>query len=165
VRIGIVVAKFNKQVTADLLKACVGTLTAHRVRKEDIHVVRVPGAFEIPLVARAMARSGRFDAIICLGAVIRGETPHFDYICAEVSRGISQAALETDVPIIFGVLTTDTVAQAKERANPERLNRGGAAARSAIEMVTVIRRVKIMGQKSDAGPSAAPWPASRRSAN
>jgi 6,7-dimethyl-8-ribityllumazine synthase len=164
-RIGIVAAKFNKQVTSALLNACVDTLSAHRVRKEDIHVVRVPGAFEIPLVARTMARSSRFDAIICLGAVIRGDTPHFDYICSEVSRGIGQAALDTDVPVIFGVLTTDTVAQAEERAHPEKLNRGGAAARSAIEMVVVMRQVKTAGQKSDAGPSAAPRPATRRSAS
>ncbi len=164
-RIGIVAAKFNKQVTGALLNACVDTLSAHRVRKEDIHVVRVPGAFEIPLVARTMARSSRFDAIICLGAVIRGDTPHFDYICSEVSRGIGQAALDTDVPVIFGVLATDTVAQAEERAHPEKLNRGGAAARAAIEMVAVMRRMKIVGQKSDAGPSAAPRLARRRFAS
>jgi 6,7-dimethyl-8-ribityllumazine synthase len=147
-RFGIVAAKFNQQVTSKLLNGCVDTLTAHRVRTQDIHVVRVPGAFEIPLVARTMARSSRFDAIICLGAVIRGDTPHFDYICSEVSRGIGQAALDTDVPIIFGVLTTDTVAQAEERAHPEKLNRGGAAARSAMEMVRVMRLLKGQADKS-----------------
>ena len=115
-RFGIVVAKFNKFVTSKLLSSCVEGLTKHGVKADDIEVVRVPGAFEIPLVARTMARSKRFDAVICLGAVIRGDTPHFDYISAEASRGIGQAALDADVPIIFGVLTTHTVAQAIERA-------------------------------------------------
>jgi 6,7-dimethyl-8-ribityllumazine synthase len=164
-RIGVVAAKFNQQVTNKLLNACVDTLTAHGVRKENMNVVRVPGAFEIPLVARAMAKSGRFDAIICLGAVIRGDTPHFEYISAEVSRGIGQAAVDTDVPIIFGVLTTETVAQATERADPKKFNRGGEAAKSAIEMVMVMRQVRTMGQNSDAGPSAGLRPATRRSAN
>jgi 6,7-dimethyl-8-ribityllumazine synthase len=164
-RIGIVAAKFNQQVTNKLLNACVDTLTAHGVRKKNMNVVRVPGAFEIPLVARAMAKSGRFDAVICLGAVIRGDTPHFEYISAEVSRGIGQAALDTDVPIIFGVLTTETVAQAVERADTKKLNRGGDAAKSAIEMVMVMREVKIIGQNSDAEPSAGPRPAARRLAN
>jgi len=105
-------------------------------------VVRVPGAFEIPLVAQTIARSGRVDAVICVGAVIRGDTPHFDYICSEVSRGIGRVALDSDVPIIFGVLTTETVAQAEERAHPGKFNRGGAAAKSAIEMVRVMRMIK-----------------------
>jgi len=147
-RIGVVAAKFNQQVTNKLLNACVDMLTAHGVRKESMNVVRVPGAFEIPLVARAMAQSGRVDAVICLGAVIRGDTPHFEYISAEVSRGIGQAALDTDIPIIFGVLTTETVAQATERADPKRFNRGGDAAKSAIEMVKVMRQVKNVGRKS-----------------
>jgi len=141
-RFGIVAAKFNQQVTSKLLNACVEALTAHGVRQESIHVVRVPGAFEIPLVAQAMARSGRFDAVICVGAVIRGDTLHFDYICSEVSRGIGRVALDSDVPIIFGVLTTETVAQAEERAHPGKFNRGGAAAKSAIEMVRVMRMIK-----------------------
>jgi 6,7-dimethyl-8-ribityllumazine synthase len=164
-RIGIVAAKFNQQVTNKLVNACANTLTAHGVRKENIDVVRVPGAFEIPLVARTMAKSGRFDAVICLGAVIRGDTPHFEYISAEVSRGIGQAALDTDVPIIFGVLTTETVAQAVERADTKKFNRGGEAAKSAIEMVMVMRRVKTVGQNSDAWPSAGSRPAARRPAN
>ncbi len=164
-RIGIVVAKFNQQVTNKLLNACVDMLTAHGVCKENMNVVRVPGAFEIPLVARAMAQSGRFDAVICLGAVIRGDTPHFEYISAEVSRGIGQAALDTDVPMIFGVLTTETVAQAVERADRKKFNRGGEAAKSAIEMVTVMRQVNRMRQNSDAGSSATLRPASRRPAN
>ena len=164
-RIGIVAAKFNQQVTNKLVNACVNMLTAHGVRKENMNVLRVPGAFEIPLVARAMARSGRFDAIVCLGAIIRGDTPHFEYISAEVSRGIGQAALDTDVPIIFGVLTTETVAQAVERADTKKFNRGGEAAKSAIDMVMVMREVSRIRQKSDAETSVAPRPAARRLAN
>jgi 6,7-dimethyl-8-ribityllumazine synthase len=138
-RFGIVVARFNKFVTSKLLSSCVDGLTSHGVKADDIEAVRVPGAFEIPLVARVMARTKRFDAVVCLGAVIRGDTPHFDYISAEVSRGIGQAALDADVPIIFGVLTTHTIAQAIERSDPTKFNRGGEAAVSAIEMATVMR--------------------------
>jgi 6,7-dimethyl-8-ribityllumazine synthase len=141
-RFGIVVAKFNKFVTSKLLNSCVEGLAKHGVKTDDIEVVRVPGAFEIPLVARTMARAKRFDAVICLGAVIRGDTPHFDYISAETSRGIGQAALDADVPIIFGVLTTHTVAQAIERSEPAKYNRGGEAARSAIEMATLMRLLR-----------------------
>ncbi len=141
-RVGIVAAKFNAQITSRLLHACVETLIVHGVPQENVTVVRVPGAFEIPLVARTMAKSGRFDAVICLGAVIRGDTPHFEYICAEVSRGIGQAAVDTDVPVIFGVLTTETVAQAVERADRKKFNRGGEAAKSAIEMVVVMRKIR-----------------------
>lgn len=139
---GIVVAKFNQGVTGKLFQACVDALESHGVVKGAIDVVRVPGAFEIPLVARTMAEGGHVDAVICLGAVIRGDTPHFDYICAEVSRGIGQVALDTAVPIIFGVLTTETVAQAEERADPKKFNRGGEAAKSAIEMVRVMRMIR-----------------------
>lgn len=141
-KFGIVVAKFNKFVTSKLLSSCVDGLTKHGVAADDIEVVRVPGAFEIPLVAKTLAETKRFDAVICLGAVIRGDTPHFDYISAEASRGIGQAALDVDVPIIFGVLTTDTVAQAIERAEPNKFNRGGEAAKSAIEMATVMRMIR-----------------------
>jgi 6,7-dimethyl-8-ribityllumazine synthase len=141
-RFGIVVARFNQRITGKLLRACTDTLAYCGVAANDIRVVRVPGAFEIPLVARTMARTNCFDAVICLGAVIRGDTPHFDYICAEVSRGIGQAALETEVPIIFGVLTTETVAQAEERADQKKFNRGGAAAQSAIEMVMVMKMLR-----------------------
>ena len=141
-KFGIVVAKFNKFVTSKLLTACIEGLTKHGVAAEDIEAVRVPGAFEIPLVARTLAATKRFDAVICLGAVIRGDTPHFDYISTEASRGIGQAALDADVPIIFGVLTTDTVAQAIERADPAKFNRGGEAAKSAIEMATVMRMIR-----------------------
>ncbi len=141
-RFGIIVAKFNKFVTGKLLSACVEELTERGVHADDIEVVRVPGAFELPLVARTMARTKQFHAVICLGAVIRGDTPHFDYVSAEASRGIGQAALDADVPIIFGVLTTHTIAQAIERADPAKFNRGGAAAKSAIEMATVMRLLR-----------------------
>jgi 6,7-dimethyl-8-ribityllumazine synthase len=140
-KFGVVAAKFNQSVTGKLLSSCLAGLAKHGVKEGHIEVVRVPGAFEIPLVAKTLAESGRFDAVICLGAVIRGDTPHFDYICAEVSRGIGQAALETGVPIVFGVLTTETVAQAVERADPAKFNRGGEAAKVAIEMVTVFTRI------------------------
>ena len=141
-RFGIVVARFNKFVTSKLLSACVEGLTKQGAKTDDIEAVRVPGAFEIPLMARTMARTKRFDAVICLGAVIRGGTPHFDYISAEASRGIGQASLDADVPIIFGVLTTHTVAQAIERSDPAKFNRGGEAAKSAIEMATVMRLLR-----------------------
>ena len=141
-RFGIVVATFNQGVTRRLLAACLDELRDQGVGAGDIEVVRVPGTFELPLAARTLAHSTRFDAVICLGAVIRGETPHFEYISSEASRGIGQAALDTGVPIIFGVLTTDTVAQARERADPERFNRGGAAAQAAIDMARVMRMVR-----------------------
>ncbi len=153
-RVAIVVAKFNKFVTSKLLSACVGELTKQGVKADDVEVVRVPGAFEIPLVARTMARTKQFDAVICLGAVIRGDTPHFDYICAEVSRGVGQASLDTDVPIIFGVLTTHTVAQAIERAGSAKFDRGAEAARSAIEMATVMRKIKGEVSKLGSGKLA-----------
>ena len=136
---GIVASKFNKFVTSRLLAECVKALTKAGARDETIEVVRVPGAFEIPLVARQLARCGRFDAVICLGAVIRGDTPHFEYISTEVSRGIMQASMESNVPVVFGVLTTNTVAQAIERADPMKMNRGADAAKTAVEMVNVMR--------------------------
>ncbi|TKB75687.1 MAG: 6,7-dimethyl-8-ribityllumazine synthase [Nitrospira sp.] len=147
-RFGIVVARFNKFVTGKLLSACIDGLSKHGANQDDIEVVRVPGAFEIPLVARTMARTKRFDAVICLGAVIRGDTPHFDYISAEASRGIGQAALDADMPIIFGLLTTNTIAQAIERSDPAKFNRGGEAAKSAIEMATVMRIMKGSADKT-----------------
>jgi 6,7-dimethyl-8-ribityllumazine synthase len=153
-RVGIVAAKFNQSVTGKLLSSCLDRLTKQGVKDHHVEVVRVPGAFEIPLVAKTLAASGRFDAVICLGAVIRGDTPHFDYICAEVSRGIGQAALDTGVPIVFGVLTTETVAQAVERADPTKFNRGGEAAQVAIEMVTVLRCIGTMESKANGAGSA-----------
>jgi 6,7-dimethyl-8-ribityllumazine synthase len=147
-RFGIVVATFNKMVTDRLLSSCLDGLTKQGVKDADIEVVRVPGAFEIPLVARTLAKSDRLDAVICLGAVIRGDTPHFDFISAEASRGIGQAALDSGVPVIFGVLTTDTEAQAIERADPGTFNRGGEAAKSAIDMATVMRMLKGEADRS-----------------
>jgi 6,7-dimethyl-8-ribityllumazine synthase len=140
-KFGLVASKFNKFVTSRLLAEAITALTRAGAREEDLEVVRVPGAFEIPLVARQLARSGRFDAVIALGAVIRGETPHFDYIAGEASRGILQGSMETNVPIVFGVLTTDTVAQAIERADPAKHNRGAGAAVTAIEMANVMKQL------------------------
>lgn len=153
-RFGIVVATFNRMATDRLLSSCLDGLTKQGVKETDVEVVRVPGAFEIPLVARTLAKSGRLDAVICLGAVIRGDTPHFDFISAEASRGIGQAALDSGVPVIFGVLTTDTETQAIERADPGTFNRGGEAAKSAIEMAKVMRAIKadkVTGSKLTSG--------------
>ena len=138
-RIGLVVSKFNEFVTNRLTSAAVDTLKNQGVEEEHIDTVRVPGAFEIPLVARHLAGSKQYDAVICLGAVIRGETPHFDYISAEMSRGIAQASWETGIPIIFGVLTTNTAEQALERSGESEKNRGVDAARTAIEMATLMK--------------------------
>ena len=164
-RIGIVAAKFNQRITGKLLRACIDALESHGVERAAIHVVRVPGAFEIPLIAQTMARARRVDAVICLGAVIRGDTPHFDYICSEVSRGIGQVALDNGIPIIFGVLTTETIAQAEARADPEKFNRGGDAAKSAIEMVQVMRRLNRPAQELDAEHATRQFPAMRRHAD
>ena len=138
-RIGLVVSKFNEFVTNRLTSAAVDTLKNQGVEEEHIETVRVPGAFEIPLVARHLAGSKQYDAVICLGAVIRGETPHFDYISAEMSRGIAQASWETGIPIVFGVLTTNTAEQALERSGESEKNRGVDAARTAIEMATLMK--------------------------
>ena len=140
-RFGIVVSRFNEFVTSRLLAGAIETLTKAGVRESDVVVTRVPGAFEIPVVARRLARSHRFDAIICLGAVIRGDTPHFEYISAEASRGIMQTACEFEMPVIFGVLTTDTVQQAMERSGVSDQNRGADAARGAIEMANLMRKL------------------------
>ncbi|WNM57173.1 6,7-dimethyl-8-ribityllumazine synthase [Candidatus Nitrospira allomarina] len=137
----IVVSTFNEIVTSRLLAAAESTLTQLGTPPDHRQVIRVPGAFEIPLIAKTLAQSHRFDAVICLGAVIRGDTPHFEYICAETSRGIGQAALETGIPIIFGVLTTDTVDQAMERSGSPERNKGADAARSALEMAVLMKRL------------------------
>ncbi len=140
---GIVVSKFNEFVTSRLLASALDTLKQYGVNEKDIQIVRVPGAFEIPLIAYQLAASKQFHAIICLGAVIRGETPHFDYICAEAARGITQANLDTGVPVIFGVLTTNTVEQALERSGTPERNRGADAARTAIEMANLLKHPLI----------------------
>jgi 6,7-dimethyl-8-ribityllumazine synthase len=161
---GIVASKFNKFVTSRLLTECVKALTKAGATDDAVEVVRVPGAFEIPLVARQLARSGRFHAVICLGAVIRGDTPHFDYISRVVSEGILQASMESTVPVVFGVLTTDTVAQAIERADPAKLNRGADAAITAIEMADVMRLLNKEGSGEIPPPAGAVSPRAGRAA-
>ncbi|WP_342346678.1 6,7-dimethyl-8-ribityllumazine synthase [uncultured Nitrospira sp.] len=140
-QVAIVVSTFNEVVTSRLLAAAESTLTQLGTPPDHRQVIRVPGAFEIPLIAKTLAQSHRFDAVICLGAVIRGETPHFEYICAETSRGIGQASLDTGIPIIFGVLTTDTVAQAMERSGAPERNKGADAARTALDMAVLMKRL------------------------
>ncbi|MEE8219888.1 MAG: 6,7-dimethyl-8-ribityllumazine synthase [bacterium] len=136
-KIAIVVSRFNEFVTTRLLDGAVDGLTRTGVADEDITVVRVPGAFEIPLAAKRLATSGTYQAVVCLGAVIRGETPHFEYISAEAARGIAQASLESNVPVIFGVITTETVEQAMERSGTKDGNRGFEAALAAVEMASL----------------------------
>ncbi len=138
-KIAIVVARFNEFITGKLLSGAIDGLTRHGVSDHDITVAWVPGAFEIPLVAKKLAESKQFDAVITLGAVIRGATSHFDYVCSEAAKGVSQAAFASGVPVIFGVLTTDTIEQAIERAGTKAGNKGWEAAVSAIEMANVLR--------------------------
>ena len=138
IRVGIVAARFNEFIVSKLLSGCEDGLLRHGVRSEDIAVAWVPGAFEIPLAAQAMAKSGKYDAVITLGAVIRGATSHYDYVCAEVSKGVAQASLQTGKPVLFGVLTTDTIEQAIERAGTKAGNKGAECAQGAIEMVNLL---------------------------
>ena len=138
-RFGIVVARFNRSVTAPLLAGALEGLKAHGVADDDVVVAHVPGAFEIPFAADAMARAAKYHALICLGAVVRGETPHFDYICAEVTRGVGRIMAEQRLPIAFGVLTTDTIEQALARAGEGHGNKGYEAAVTAIEMARLAR--------------------------
>jgi 6,7-dimethyl-8-ribityllumazine synthase len=140
-KFGIVLSRFNDFITSRLLDGAVDGLLRHGAAEKDIEVVRVPGSFEIPLVAKKMAASGKYDAVVCLGTVIRGATPHFDYVAAEVSKGIASASLETGVPIAFGVITSDTIEQAVERAGSKSGNKGWDAAMTAIEMAQVIRQL------------------------
>ena len=139
IRVGIVAARFNEFIVSKLLSGCEDGLLRHGVRSEDIAVAWVPGAFEIPLAAQAMAKSGKYDAVIALGAVIRGATSHYDYVCAEVSKGVANVSLNTGVPVLFGVLTTDTIEQAIERAGTKAGNKGAECAQGAIEMVNLLR--------------------------
>ncbi len=139
-RFGIVVGRFNSFISEKLLSGALDALTRHGVKMEDVTVAWVPGSFEIPLLAKKMAKSGKFDAVICLGVIIRGATPHFDYVAAEASKGIAQAMLETEVPIAFGVLTTDSIEQAIERAGTKAGNKGFDAALSALEMVNLLKK-------------------------
>ena len=140
-KIGIVVARFNSFISERLLEGAIDSLVRSGVATEDIVVARVPGAYEIPLVAQRMARSGRHEAIICLGAVIRGATPHFDYVAGEVAKGTAQVMLDTSIPVLFGVLTTETIEQAIERAGTKAGNKGADAALCALELANLLRRL------------------------
>lgn len=141
IKIGIVAARFNEFITSKLLSGAMDGLLRHDVQEDNIHVAWVPGAFEIPLIASKMAKSQKYDAVICLGAVIRGSTSHYDYVCNEVSKGIASVSLESGVPVLFGILTTENIEQAIERAGTKAGNKGYDCAVSAIEMVNLIREM------------------------
>ena len=140
-KFGIVVSRFNEFITSRLLSGAEDTLVRHGVSEDDITVAWVPGAFEIPLIAKKMAKSGKYDGVICLGAVIRGATSHYDYVCNEVSKGIALVNMETEVPTGFGILTTENIEQAVERAGTKAGNKGAATAAAVIEMVNLARRL------------------------
>ena len=142
IKVGIVCARFNEFIVSKLLSGCEDGLLRHGVKPDDISVAWVPGAFEIPLITSKMAKSGKYDAVIALGAVIRGSTSHYDYVCAEVSKGVAHVSLESDIPVMFGVLTTDTIEQAIERAGTKAGNKGSECAQGAIEMVNLIRALE-----------------------
>ena len=139
---GIIASRFNNFMTKELVAGCIDTLTRHGASESDISVVWVPGAFEIPLAAQKMARSAKPDAVICLGTIIRGSTPHFDFIAAEAAKGVAKVSLDSGIPVIFGVITADTIEQAVERAGTKDGNKGRDAALSAIEMVDVLPKIK-----------------------
>ena len=141
-KIGIVAARFNEFIVSKLISGARDGLVRHNVEDDDITLAWVPGAFEIPVMAKKMAESGKYDAVICLGAVIRGATSHYDYVCAEVSKGIASVSLETGVPVMFGVVTTDNIEQAIERAGTKAGNKGYDVACSAIEMVNLIKEIE-----------------------
>jgi 6,7-dimethyl-8-ribityllumazine synthase len=140
-KFGIVIARFNEFISGKLLAGCIDGLIRHGAEEDNIHVLWSPGSFEIPFLAKKFAESKNFDAVICLGAVIRGGTPHFEYVAAEVSKGIASVSLETGVPVIFGVLTTDNIEQAIERAGTKGGNKGFDAALAAIEMVNLVKQI------------------------
>lgn len=140
IKVGVVVGRFNEFITGKLLSASLDCIKRHNGNENDIDVAWVPGAFEIPLIAKKMAMTKKYDAVICLGAIIRGSTPHFDYVANEVSKGVANVSLNTEVPVIFGVLTTDTIEQAIERAGTKAGNKGWDAALTAIEMTTLLRK-------------------------
>ena len=140
-KIAIVVARFNEFITSKLLSGCVDCLIRHEAADEDLTVAWGPGAFEIPMAAKKLAESGKYDAVICLGAVIRGATPHFDYVCAEASKGIAQVSMQTGVPVAFGVLTTENIQQAVERAGTKAGNKGVDCAMTAMEMVNLFKEM------------------------
>ena len=140
-KMGIVAARFNEFIVSKLVSGAEDALVRHGVATDDVDIAWVPGAFEIPLIAQKMAKSGKYDAVICLGAVIKGSTSHYDYVCAEVSKGVAQAGLNTGVPVIFGVLTTDNIEQAIERAGTKAGNKGYDVACTAIEMVNLMKNM------------------------
>lgn len=140
-KFGIIVSRFNELITKKLLEGAVDKLVRHGMKKEDVDVVWVPGAFEIPLIAQKLAKTKKYDALICLGAIIRGDTPHFDYIAAESAKGIAHVAMEHNLPIEFGIITAETVEQAMERAGIKRGNKGAQAAEAAIEMANLMTQL------------------------
>lgn len=140
-KFGIVASRFNDFICGRLIEGTIDALMRAGAEEKDIVIYKVPGSFELPLTAKKLAKSGRYDAIICLGAIIRGATPHFEYISAEVSKGIALVGLETEVPVVFGVLTTDTIEQAIERAGTKSGNKGADAAMTAIEMVDLFKKI------------------------
>ena len=142
VKVGIICARFNEFIVSKLLGGALDGLKRHDVKEENIEVAWVPGAFEIPLIASKMAASGKYDAVICLGAVIRGTTSHYDLVCSEVSKGIANVSLKADIPVMFGVITTDSIEQAIERAGTKAGNKGYDCALSAIEMVNLIKEIQ-----------------------
>jgi len=142
VKIGIIAARFNEFITSKLLGGAIDALKRHDVDEENIEVAWVPGAFEIPLIASKMAKSKKYDAIICLGAVIRGNTTHYDYVCSEVSKGIAHVSLNSDIPVMFGVITTENIEQAIERAGTKAGNKGFDCAVGAIEMINLIKEIE-----------------------
>lgn len=141
-KIAIVVSRFNEFITGKLLGGAQDCLTRHGLKEENITIVWAPGAYELPLAAQMLAKSGKFDGIICLGCVIRGATPHFDYVCSEAAKGISKVSMDHNLPVAFGVLTTDTIEQAIERAGTKAGNKGWEAAISAVEMVNLAKNLK-----------------------
>jgi len=140
-KIAIIVSRFNDLVTEELLRGALDCLKRHDAKEEDVHVYRVPGSYEIPALARKIAQSGKFDSVVCLGAVIRGDTPHFDMVANEVAKGVAKVGLDSNIPVIFGVLTTDTIEQALERAGTKAGNKGWDAALSAIEMANLYTEI------------------------
>jgi len=142
IRFGIIVSRFNDFISSRLVEGAMDALLRHGATEEQVSVIKVPGAFEIPLTAKKLAESGRYDAVICLGAVIRGSTPHFDYVAAEVSKGIASVSLESSIPVTFGVLTTDNLEQAIERAGSKSGNKGYDGAMAAIEMVNLFKELE-----------------------
>ncbi len=142
-KFAIVASRFNDFIVKSLVSGAVDALVRHNVEEKDIEVFKTPGAFEIPLLCKKLAKTKKYDAVIALGAVIRGSTPHFDYVSAEVSKGVAKASYDTEVPVIFGVLTTDTIEQAIERAGTKAGNKGAEAAMGALELVNLIKEQNI----------------------